>query len=270
MTHPRGRVASIALHPRKAPGPDSRGTVTPPRAPRHGSVTLGWRNGKEVNVERTHGCSLLRMVAAGSVLLGCTAAWAASPGPESGAATAGFTAVQTADSTLSPRTSLPASDPDRAAVPLQPGTRVRVHLAGEDGEREGVFLGVDETSLRILEDDVVVTLKRHTIRRIDAATASRGPTSRKRIAIGSLIGAGAGLSAGGIAAYLLAGGVSGDPDYNATPALLTGVAIGTVVGGAIAHATRGPGWTEVRIDRVQVSVLPTRGGGVRAALAIRF
>ncbi len=221
-------------------------------------------------MERTHGRSLLRTVAAGSVLLGCSVAWAAAPGPESGAAAEGVTPVPTAEATRSPRTSQLPSDPDRAGVPLPPGTRVRVYPAGEDDEREGVLVGADETSLRIRDDGEVVTVKRHTIRRIDVATPGRRPTKGKRIAIGSLIGAGGGLSAGATAAYVLAGGVSGDPDYNAAPPILTGVAIGAAVGGLIAHATRGLGWTEVPIDRVQASVLPTRRGGVHAAVAIRF
>jgi hypothetical protein len=221
-------------------------------------------------VERTHGRSLLRTaVAAGSILLGWSTAWAA-PDPESGATAEDVTAVRTAEATRSPRPSQVRNDPRLAAVLLQPGTRVRVYPAGEDDEREGVFVGADETSLRIQDDEEVVTVNRDAIRRVEVAAAGRRPTNGKRIAIGSLIGAGCGLSAGAGAAYVLAGGVSGDPNYNAAPPILTGVAIGAAVGGLIAHATRGLGWTEVPIDRVQVIVLPTRRAGVHAVLAIRF
>jgi hypothetical protein len=100
--------------------------------------------------------------------------------------------------------------------------------------------------------------------------SGRGPTNGRRLAIGSLIGAAGGLSAGGLAAYALAGGVSGDPNYNAAPPILIGVAVGATVGGLIGHATRGPAWTEVPLDRVRVSILPTRRRGIDVAVAIRF
>jgi len=183
-------------------------------------------------------------VAAGWVLLASPVAWAAAPGPETGTAST-------------------------AGMQLQPATRVRISVAG-DYEHEGLFLSVDEDVFRILEDEDVITVTRKSIRRIEMVMPGPRPTRGKRIAIGSLIGAGAGLGSGGLAAYVLAGGVSGDPDYNAAPPIVTGVVLGALVGGVIAHATRGPGWTELPLDRLQVSVLPASQGGVRAALAIRF
>ena len=207
--------------------------------------------------------SLLLTVAAGWLLVESTAVWAGAS-----SAAEGSTAAE-AEAAGSPRASQEAGSTSPTVALPQPGSRVRVYTVGDDDEREGVFVGADGTSLRILQDGEVVTVKRDIVRHMEVATAESRPTNGKRIAIGSLIGGAAGLGIGGTAAYVLAGGVSGDPNYNAVPAILVGVAAGAAVGGLIAHATRGRGWSEVPLARVQLGILPTRRG-VHVALAIRF
>ncbi len=208
-------------------------------------------------MEPRHRRTLLVVAGAGWLVVGCSAF--GSPAP----------ATPEVAQAAVPAPAAPRAQADASTSLLKPGGRVRVHSTADDDEVEGVFVGADATTLRILDDEDVVTLKRQAIRRIEVVSAGPRPSNGKRVAIGSLIGAAAGLGAGGMTAYVLAGGVSGDPDYNAAPALLIGVAAGATVGGLIAHATRGPGWTELPLERVQVSIAPTRRG-VHAALSIRF
>jgi hypothetical protein len=163
------------------------------------------------------------------------------------------------------------------------GARVRVTAPSFSGKRLiGVLVGLDETTLTLQPPGAKGSLQvpRATITKIEA---SRHPGRKAR-------GAGIGLLVG-LGAAAVVGLAAGD-DCTPSPednlgdfgtrlryslcfdkgdmALLSGILLvpaATLLGVVASPSEK---WEVSTTDRLRIAVAPTRGGGVRATLAIRF
>lgn len=222
--------------------------------------------------------ALVIMLAVGWLVVGFTAVDAAATQETETVVVGHVAAEATTPSAVSweQATRREPADPAGAMSLLLPGRKVRVYLLSADddddeAQMEGTLVDADENSLRIRDDDRVITVPRHTIRRIEVATGGRKRTDWGRLAAGAGIGVGPGLGAGWFAGFVLAGGVSGDPKADVTGKILLGGALGAGIGALIAHATQGPEWTDVPLERVHVSLLPAVGRrGFGLTLAVGF
>jgi hypothetical protein len=156
--------------------------------------------------------------------------------------------------------------------------RVRVTAPSFSGKRlVGIVVGLDETTLTIQRQAAKGSLQvpRAAITKIEASR------HRSRKAMGAGIGLLVGLGATA-ALYMAAGDrCEAVPKDDVLPQVLC--AVGTR-GSAILNGIRivpaatllglvaapGEKWEVSTTDRLRIAVAPTRGGGVRAALAIRF
>ena len=159
------------------------------------------------------------------------------------------------------------------------GARIRVTAPSLSGKRlVGVLVGLDETTLRLQrEGKPPLVVPRASILKVEV--------SRRRSRNGD--GAGIGLLAG-LGAAIAFGLATGD-DCNAIVgddfearlsrafcydrgerALIAGFL--TVPAGILLGLAAAPGerWEATSPDRLRVAIAPARGGGVRAALAVRF
>jgi hypothetical protein len=164
------------------------------------------------------------------------------------------------------------------AEPPASGPRVRVTAPSFSGKRlVGVLVGLDETTLTLERPGAKGSLQvpREAITRIEASRHR----SRK------VVGAGIGflLALGATAAVYMGAGdrCEAAPKDDVLPQVLC--AVGTR-GRAILNGIRivpaatllglvaapGEKWEVSTTDHLRIAVAPTRGGGVRAALAIRF
>jgi hypothetical protein len=157
------------------------------------------------------------------------------------------------------------------------GSRIRVTAPSIAGKRlVGVIVGLDETTLRIEREEgqPPIAVPRASITKIE--------TSRHR----SRKGQGAAIGAVfGLAAALVVGATAGSDCSNSDTVsplrmilcynrgevtALAGVL--TVPAGMLLGALAFPGeeWEVMGVDRLRLAVTPALGGGVRAAVAIRF
>lgn len=174
------------------------------------------------------------------------------------------------------------AQPDEPAPPLL-GTRVRLTAPSIAGKRlVGVVREVDDTTLTLKRDGDKGTLQvpRSAITMVEVSR--RRSRKGKGAAIGMLVGLGAAVAVG------LAEGQdcrsvpeSEDPfGYSflfrdlcfskAETALITGiltVPVGTLLGVVAAPREK---WEVSAATRLHVAVAPARGGGVRAAITVRF
>jgi hypothetical protein len=163
------------------------------------------------------------------------------------------------------------------------GSRVRVTAPSFSGKRlVGVLVGLDETTLTLQRQGAKGPLQvpRAAITKIEA---SRHPSRKARGAgIGLLVGLGAaavvGLAAGDNCKPVpendlwdLGARLQNSLCYSkGDMALLSGILLvpaATLLG---VVASPGEKWEVSTTDRLRIAVAPARGGGVRAALAIRF
>lgn len=228
-------------------------------------------------MERTLIRGVLTLVAAGWLVVGHALGSAADQDPASGTAAESRTAASPTEAAGPTAPRQQQSDADDSATLVHPGGKVRVHTKapGEDEEElQGTLVGGDDSSFRVRDEDEdrVVTVRRSSVLRIEVASEKLAPTSNKRIAAGTGIGAASGLGAGALLGFIYIGGVSGDADREPVAKVImgAGVVVGAALGGMIAHRTRGPAWTHVAPDRVRVSIAPTARRGVKVALAVRF
>ncbi len=156
----------------------------------------------------------------------------------------------------------------------------RIRVTGPSGKRlVGVFASLDETTLRIEREEGTspIAVPRASITKIEVSRR------RSRNALGAEIGLVA-----GIATAIVIGLATGDDceaivgdDFESRlsrafcfdrgeTAVITGVL--TVPAGILLGLAAAPGekWEASSTDRLRLAVAPARGGGVRAALAIRF
>ena len=164
----------------------------------------------------------------------------------------------------------------RAEEPAS-GSRVRVTAPSFSGKRlVGVLVGLDETTLTLQRQEGTGSLQvpRAAITKIEA---SRHRSRKARGAgIGLLVGLGT-AAVVGLAAGENCGAVPED-EYlrrffcfdRGDMALLSGILIvpaATLLGVVASPSEK---WEVSTTDRLRLAVAPARGGGVRAALAIRF
>jgi hypothetical protein len=165
-----------------------------------------------------------------------------------------------------------------------PGPRVRVTAPSVSGKRLiGVLAGLDETTLTLQREGDKGPLQ------MPRASVTKIEVSRRR---SRAAGAGVGMLLG-VGTAAVVGLVSGD-DCGRSPgggpggvwrrrgggglyclddtaiAVLSGIVIVPVATLLGLVATPGEKWEVATVDRLRLAVAPTRGGGVRAALAIRF
>ena len=165
----------------------------------------------------------------------------------------------------------------RAAEEPAAHPRIRVTAPSLKGKRlVGVLVSLDETTLRMEREEgqAPIAVPRASITKIE--------TSRH----GSRKGQGAGIGAlFGVAAALVVGQTAGDdchpaPDgawlafdlcYTHSQMSLAAGAVFVPLGALLgAVASRGEEWEVMSADRLRLAVSPARGGGVRAAVTLRF
>jgi hypothetical protein len=158
------------------------------------------------------------------------------------------------------------------------GPRVRLTAPSFSGRRlVGVLVGLDETTLTLQRPDAKGSLQvpRAAITKVEASR------HRGRRGVGAGIGLLVGLGATA-AVYMTAGDrCEAAPKDDLLPQLLCAVGtrvralqngilivpVATLLG---LVAAPGEKWEVSTTDRLRLAVAPTRGGGVRAALTIRF
>jgi hypothetical protein len=162
---------------------------------------------------------------------------------------------------------------------LSAGARVRLTAPSVSGKRlTGTVLGIDDATLTLRRGPRGETMQvpRAAITTLEV---SRGGRRGK----GALIGAAAGL-ASGVALGLGTGHHCTGSDWELLYVVLTvGVdcrggsraavlSALTVPSGALVGFLLAPGekWEMASTDRLRIGVAPTRGGGVRAAVSLRF
>jgi hypothetical protein len=163
------------------------------------------------------------------------------------------------------------------------GPRVRVTAPAFSGKRlVGVLVGLDETTLTLQRqgDKGSLQVPRAAITKIEA---SRHPGRKGRGAgMGMLVGLGTAVVVG-VATGEDCGSPGGGPGGvsgrrgggflcfdKADMALLSGILLvpaATLLGVVASPSEK---WEVSTTDRLRIAVAPTRGGGVRAALTIRF
>jgi len=164
------------------------------------------------------------------------------------------------------------------AKTLPSGPRVRLTAPSVSGKRlVGTVVGLDEVALTLQRHGVTDTMlvPRAAITRLEI---SRGRRRSKGALIGAVVGLGSGVALG------LATGsdCSSDPDLRALFVAFFGgckgttravvISVATVPVGALVGFLVAPGekWEASSPDRLRIAVAPTRGGGVRAAVSVRF
>lgn len=162
-----------------------------------------------------------------------------------------------------------------AAAQIEPGERVRVHVAGQRSI-VGTLRSLDEATLVVKAEgsNDVVTVSRSRLRGVDLSER------RSRKKVGGLIGFVGGAAAGvatGIAAdateetvYCIFLPPEECGNYRAGRVIAFGVlggALGATLGAVVAPGER---WGPVPADRVRVSVLTGRARAVGLSVSFRF
>jgi hypothetical protein len=150
-------------------------------------------------------------------------------------------------------------------LPVTVGSRVRLVAPSLlKGRIEGLVMEMDEKSLLVSSDDrLPVKVFREAITCLEVSTGRHRKTL-KGMVIGGSIGALLGISfksdncdnAVSICSESLGGAMA----FGA----VGGAGWGAIIGSLIKHDT----WNEVPIDRVRVSLIPTRGRGVALSLSV--
>jgi hypothetical protein len=160
-----------------------------------------------------------------------------------------------------------------------PGPRVRLTAPSlARGRLTGTLVGLDETALtlRLERGQESIQIPRSAITKIEASRhrSRRGNSA----AIGALVGLAAALTIGAAVGDNCPRSDSRDPwdfsglfCYTRTEVAL-GSSILTIPAAALVGLAVGPGekWEISTPDRFRVAVRPTRGGGLRASLTVRF
>ena len=164
---------------------------------------------------------------------------------------------------LMPVTPLQAED-----SPVMVGSRVRFSAPTLiDGRVAGKVVAQDGEALTVEVDDrMPLRVPRGAIATLDVSTA-RKRAWRKGLLVGAALGA-----------VAVAASANGDPDCNlhrdlcVTP--LSGAGFGAMLGAAygagIGALFKEDRWNRVSTERVRMSLQPTPGRGIRAALSVTF
>ena len=149
--------------------------------------------------------------------------------------------------------------------PLQPGQRVRVTVPNQD-------LSGHQDTFRQLRGDTLVLesmwLPFDDVTRLEVHVGQQSRTGRGA-GLGALSGLGFGV---GLAAIGHADCGTDEPicDIWWIAAVPSGVVLGALVGAIVGSQTKADKWEEVPLDRLQVSVMPQRGGRIAFAMSVSF
>jgi len=163
-----------------------------------------------------------------------------------------------------------AQDPS----PLGPGVRVRLSVAASRDLLKGTVQALDQRVLSVISDDhQLVQVPRASITRIETGWGRKG-NARKGLIIGGLIGVGGGLLVCGTDDEHPFDGrgtnldtCDGAGEWITLP-LLTGAAYGGL-GALIGHFIKSDRWVELPLDKVRMSVGPSRRG-LGLSLSVSF
>jgi hypothetical protein len=170
---------------------------------------------------------------------------------------------------------------ERVAGASPEGPRVRLAVPSVSGERLiGTVVSLDEATLTLqrqgAEGTLLVPLHAITTLEVSRHRSRKG----KGAAIGALVGLGSAVAIGLAAGDDCTGSAHGDDLLSRLDrSLCFGVAettllsaILTVPAGALLGLVTAPGekWEASIPDRLRIAVAPVRGGGVRAAVSVRF
>lgn len=158
----------------------------------------------------------------------------------------------------------PAQEPP-AASPVTVGTKVRIRAPSvAKGRVEGMVLEIDEKSLLIgvSKDRVPLRVPRQAITQLDVNAGQRG-----RVLKGMIIGAGVGAAS---FTALLASTDLGPDSGDYAGAVGIGAVGGGILGAGIGALIKTDRWSPVPLDRVRLSLGPTRGRGIALSLSVGF
>jgi hypothetical protein len=157
----------------------------------------------------------------------------------------------------------PAQDPS----PLGPGVRVRLSVVASRDLLKGTVQALDDDVLSVISDDhQLVKIPRASITRLETGWGRKG-NARKGLIIGGLIGVGGGLLVcatddddffDDFDDNTNLSTCDGAGEWIAVP-LLTGAAYGGI-GALIGHFIKSDRWVELPLDKVRVSIGPSRRG----------
>jgi hypothetical protein len=151
--------------------------------------------------------------------------------------------------------------------PVTVGSRVRVQAPTfPKGQVEGLVMQMDDKSLLVSADDrIPVRLSRQDITRIEVSTG------RKRQWLkGLMIGTSIGGVLGALADVTPAGSYCDFCVNSKGEAVAYGALGGAVWGAGIGALFKADHWNSVPLERVRVSLAPTRGRGVRLSASVAF
>lgn len=150
------------------------------------------------------------------------------------------------------------------AIPIAPGTRVRVRAANLVAPLVANFLQMRGDTAVFIEDAAgrgVWSLHVSDISKLERSDGEQ-KSNRPYIARGAIIGAGAGVAGGLLIASSLKPSDSGKK-YSRVASGGAGAVLGAVIGGVVGSRFGAERWTNVSLPR-RVSVLPdSRGLGLR-------
>ncbi len=143
----------------------------------------------------------------------------------------------------------------------------RVRLTSEGRRLTGRLASIDDTTIRLLNDDGTLSavLERSRVSRVEVSWGKR-----RRVLKGMLIGASAGLaSMAALGPTVCDQQLFCEPPSAAHSALVGAVA-GAGWGALIGHFVKGDAWTDTSADDLRVRVGLTPDGGVRGSLSYGF
>jgi hypothetical protein len=159
---------------------------------------------------------------------------------------------------------------------LGPGVRVRLSVAASRDQLKGTVQALDRDTLSVISDDrQLVKVPRASITRLETGWGRKG-NARKGLIIGGLIGVGGGLLVCGADDDDFFGDFDhstnldtcdGAGEWVALP-LFAGAVYGGI-GALIGHFIKGDRWVELPLDKVRMSVGPSRRG-LGVSLSVRF
>jgi len=158
---------------------------------------------------------------------------------------------------------------------LGPGIRVRLAVTASRDLLKGTVQALDRDVLSVISDDhQLVKVPRASITRLETGWGRKG-NARKGLVIGGLIGVGGGLLVCGTDDDNFFEGLNDSTNLStcdggewvALP-LLTGAVYGGV-GALIGHFIKSDRWVELPLDKVRMSVGPSRHG-LGLSLSVRF
>lgn len=166
----------------------------------------------------------------------------------------------------------PLTDALAQELPLRPGRRVRVTAPTIGIKKQAATFDALRGDMLVVVADSTMDFPLASVTRLDVYAGRQGHARR-----GAGIGFLAGVSVGGVIGYFYCTAGTGDcldssSDQGAELQLIGPLAIGavagTLLGAAVGALIKTDKWEQVPLDRLRVSVVPTRSGfGIGASFA---